>query len=67
MRELRTYLIDSAPYVLSILRIVAGFLFLQHGMQKLFGYPVPPYPSVSCFYTSFSWDLGHLASTLDGI
>jgi putative oxidoreductase len=24
------------------LRIVTGFLFLQHGMGKLFGYPQPP-------------------------
>jgi putative oxidoreductase len=28
-----------APYVLSILRIVAGLLFLQHGMAKLVGFP----------------------------
>jgi putative oxidoreductase len=26
------------PYVLSVLRIVAGFLFSLHGFQKLFGY-----------------------------
>ena len=26
-------------YLLSILRIVAGFLFIVHGTQKLFGYP----------------------------
>ncbi len=34
--------------VYSILRIVAGFLFLWHGSQKLFGFPpegqaIPPY------------------------
>ncbi len=28
------------PRVLSILRIVTGFLFMQHGGQKIFGYPV---------------------------
>ena len=27
------------PYLLSILRIVAGFLFIVHGTQKLYGYP----------------------------
>lgn len=27
------------PYVLSILRIVAGFLFLQYGTTKLFAFP----------------------------
>jgi putative oxidoreductase len=31
-----------APHVLSILRIMAGLLFLQHGMQKLFGFPSDP-------------------------
>jgi putative oxidoreductase len=30
-----------APVVLSILRIMTGLLFLQHGMSKLFGYPQP--------------------------
>ena len=42
MRDLRILLTDYAPYVLSLLRIIAGFLFLQHGTQKLFGYPMPP-------------------------
>jgi putative oxidoreductase len=27
-----------APYALGVLRIVAGFLFMQHGLQKLFGW-----------------------------
>ena len=31
-----------APRVLSILRIVAAFIFLLHGSQKLFGFPAPP-------------------------
>ena len=26
-----------APLLLSILRIITGFLFMQHGAQKLFG------------------------------
>jgi putative oxidoreductase len=29
------------PYVLSILRIVAALLFLEHGMSKVFGFPTP--------------------------
>src|ERR1700761_1821225 len=30
------------PEVLSILRIVIGLLFLEHGTAKLFGFPVGP-------------------------
>lgn len=34
-----------APRVLSILRIVAGFLIMQHGLQKVLGLlPAPPAP-----------------------
>ena len=29
------------PQVLAILRIVVGLLFLEHGLQKFFGFPVP--------------------------
>lgn len=29
------------PHLLSILRIVTGFLFIQHGTQKLLGFPLP--------------------------
>ena len=31
-----------APRALALLRIVAALLFMSHGMQKLFGFPVPP-------------------------
>src|SRR5213596_3726704 len=30
---------SCAPYLLSLLRIVAALLFFEHGSQKLFGYP----------------------------
>ncbi|MBA3767438.1 MAG: DoxX family protein [Acidobacteria bacterium] len=30
-----------APRLLSILRIITGFLFMVHGAQKLFGFPAP--------------------------
>jgi putative oxidoreductase len=33
-----------APRLLSVLRIVAGLTFLEHGTQKLLGFPPPPMP-----------------------
>ncbi len=30
---------DWAPYLLSVARIVIGFLFIQHGTEKLFAFP----------------------------
>jgi putative oxidoreductase len=36
------------PYILSIVRIVVGLLFLQHGLSKVFNFPAPsPVPSLS--------------------
>jgi putative oxidoreductase len=28
-----------SPLLLSVLRIITGFLFIEHGMQKIFNYP----------------------------
>ena len=37
-----------SPYLLSTLRMVAAFLFIAHGTQKLFGFPVSaPRPGVA--------------------
>jgi putative oxidoreductase len=30
------------PWLLSLMRIVSAFLFMQHGGQKLLGFPTPP-------------------------
>ena len=30
-----------SPYLLSILRITAAFVYMVHGTQKLFGFPAP--------------------------
>jgi putative oxidoreductase len=38
-----------APYILSILRIMAALLFLQHGMSKYFGFPVANAPHPHLF------------------
>ena len=35
------YLETYRPRILAILRIVAGLLFLEHGLSKFFGFPVP--------------------------
>ena len=31
-----------SPYALAALRIVAALIFMEHGTQKLFGFPAPP-------------------------
>ena len=36
-----------APIFLSILRIVAALLFIEHGTQKLFGFPIAGPPVLS--------------------
>ena len=33
-----------SPRMLSVLRAMTGLLFLEHGIQKLFGFPPPPNP-----------------------
>jgi putative oxidoreductase len=41
MNALHTRMETWRPYVLSVLRIVVGLLFLEHGLSKVFGFPVP--------------------------
>ena len=36
-----TWLSRWKPQLLALLRIVAGLLFLEHGLSKFFGFPVP--------------------------
>ena len=44
-----------SPRILSILRIVAGFLLMQHGLQKVFGVLVPtPAPGAPSSHGTFS-------------
>jgi putative oxidoreductase len=53
------------PYALAILRIVAGLMFLEHGTQKLFGFP----PGERAFVEAFtlSWWAGVLELILGAL
>jgi putative oxidoreductase len=42
MANLASFYAQWAPRLLSVLRIVIGLLYTQHGAQKLFGYPPSP-------------------------
>ncbi len=35
-----TFLKKLAPEILSLLRIVSAFMFIQHGTAKIFGFPI---------------------------
>lgn len=38
-----------APRMLSVLRIVAALLFMEHGTQKILGFPFPPAAGLPAF------------------
>jgi putative oxidoreductase len=41
MNRISAALTNLSPHVLSLLRLVVGLLFLQHGLVKLFAFPMP--------------------------
>jgi putative oxidoreductase len=50
-----------APYLLSVLRIVAAFLFIQFGTAKVFGFPAPIMPGGGTAPVgSLAWSAGSL-------
>lgn len=55
-----------APALLSVLRIVAAFLFLQAGTMKLFGWPVPM-PDGSTASLTTQVGIGGLLESLGGL
>lgn len=46
MKQLLT---TCQPRLLSLLRIVTGFLFMQHGAQKILGFPAPQHSEFDLF------------------
>jgi putative oxidoreductase len=50
-----------APYALSLLRIMAALLFLQHGLSKFFGFPSATAPHPALF------DLEWFAATIETV
>ena len=61
-----------SPYIYAILRIVAGFLFLMHGTQKVLGFPArtpnpcqcPTTPPPSDFMAALAGASGYLELVL---
>ncbi len=42
MSAMDSFYTRCSPWLLSLMRIVAAFLFMQHGSQKILGFPAPP-------------------------
>ncbi|MDJ0387186.1 DoxX family protein [Roseomonas sp. E05] len=49
-----------APYALAALRIMAALLFIEHGTQKLLGFPAPPASGSLPAAFTLSWVAGVL-------
>lgn len=56
MADTHSFFAAWAPRILSVLRIVSGFLLMQHGLQKVFGLLQPPLPPGAPPPPPFSFD-----------
>jgi putative oxidoreductase len=60
MSDLNGFYANWTPRLLSVMRIVVGFLFLWHGTQKLFGFPAPPPGTMPDPMPAIIWAAGAL-------
>lgn len=66
MADQDSFLHTWTPRILSVLRIIVGFLIMQHGLQKVFGMipPTPP-PGAPPFSTPALMSLGGISGLLE--
>ena len=63
--QYRQFLDRSSPYILAVLRIVTGLIFMEHGTQKLLGFPAGERAFVDAF--TLSWWAGLLELILGAL
>lgn len=51
---MNTFLTNWSPQILSVLRIITGFLILWHGSQKLFAFPPPERAALASALMTFA-------------
>ena len=61
---MKSFMSDYSSQSYALMRIVAGFLFLWHGAQKLFGFPVAMPGEIPAFITYIAGPIELLGGTL---
>lgn len=69
MTSLYASLEKGRPYMLSLLRIMTGLLFLQHGLQKYFAFPSagPPHMNELLYVQGIIEIVGGILITVGGL